>query len=320
MPTSTATTKTMTNLCALVLVARGQLDPFAPVARYWPEFAANGKEGIEVRHLLSHTSGVSGWEQPVQVSDIYDWERSTSMLAAQAPWWEPGTKSGYHGLTQGYLVGEVVRQVTGHTVGQFFASEIGGPMGADFHIGLDPVHDARVAPVIPPSMPAGGGGAASSGLDKESVPYKTWISPRLDAEQSYDLAWRRAEIPAAGGHGNARGVALAQAAVSCPEVNGVSLLSRNQVERIFDEQSNGPDMVIGDVFRFGVGWALSSPDLVVPISDRSCFWGGWGGSLVVNDVDRQMTMAFVMNRMGEGTVGDERSRPLLEAATAAVDA
>jgi CubicO group peptidase (beta-lactamase class C family) len=129
-------TKTMTALAALVLVDRGELDVYAPVARYWPEFAANGKAGIEVRHLLSHTSGVSGWEPPFRHEDVYDWDRSTSLLAAQAPWWEPGTASGYHNTSFGHLVGEVVRRITGTSIGKFFADEIAGPLGADFQIGL----------------------------------------------------------------------------------------------------------------------------------------------------------------------------------------
>ncbi len=129
-------TKTMTALAALVLVDRGELDVYSPVARYWPEFAANGKAGIEVRHLLSHTSGVSGWEPPFAHEDVYDWERSTSLLAAQAPWWEPGRASGYHDTSFGHLVGEVVRRITGTSIGSFFADEIAGPLGADFHIGL----------------------------------------------------------------------------------------------------------------------------------------------------------------------------------------
>src|SRR5205823_3632190 len=135
---------------ALVLVDRGELDLDANVAAYWPEFAARGKAGIKVRQLLSHTSGVSGWDQPVTIDDLYDWEKSTAMLAAQAPWWEPGTASGYHALNQGHLVGEVIRRITGQKPGEFVASEIAGPLDADFHIGIDPSHDSRIANVVPP--------------------------------------------------------------------------------------------------------------------------------------------------------------------------
>ena len=116
-----STTKTMTSLAALLLLERGELDLHAPVAKYWPAFAANGKGAVEVRHLLGHSSGVSGWDQPVTVEDIYDWEKSTAMLARQAPWWQPGAASGYHALNYGHLIGEVVRRITGKQLGQFFA-------------------------------------------------------------------------------------------------------------------------------------------------------------------------------------------------------
>src|SRR5438309_12022878 len=133
----------MTALSALVLADRGELDLHAPVARYWPEFKAGGKGAVEVRHLLSHSAGLSGWQEPMAPEDLYDWEKATARLAAQEPWWEPGTASGYHAITQGYLVGEVVRRVTGQTIGTFFAKEVAGPLGADFHIGLAPEHDSR---------------------------------------------------------------------------------------------------------------------------------------------------------------------------------
>jgi CubicO group peptidase (beta-lactamase class C family) len=131
-----STTKTMVALSALLLVERGQLDPFAPVARYWPEFAENGKETIEVRHLMSHTSGVSAWERPVTYDDLYDWERSTAMLAAQPPWWEPGDGSGHHALNYRHLIGDVIRRIDGRGLKQFVAEELAMPFGADFQIGV----------------------------------------------------------------------------------------------------------------------------------------------------------------------------------------
>jgi len=145
-----STTKTMTFLTALMLVDRGALDLHAPVATYWPEFAAGGKDAVEVRHLLGHTAGLAGWTEPLRAEDLADWEKCTSMLAAQEPWWEPGTASGYHALTQGYLIGEVVRRITGESIGSWVAREVTGPLGADFHIGLPESEDHRVSPVIPP--------------------------------------------------------------------------------------------------------------------------------------------------------------------------
>src|ERR1700689_3901358 len=145
-----STTKTVTSLAALMLVERGQLDVAAPVAAYWPEFGANGKQDVLVRHLLSHTSGVSGLDHPAVTEDMYDWEKSTARFAAQAPWWTPGTASGYHALNFGHLVGEVVRRVSGKPLKQFVAEEIAGPLGADFQIGAAQADWGRIADVIPP--------------------------------------------------------------------------------------------------------------------------------------------------------------------------
>ena len=307
-----STTKTMTNLCALVLADRGLLDVDAPVARYWPEFAANGKEGVLVRQVLSHTSGVSGWAQPVTVEDIFDWERSTAMLAAQAPWWEPGTASGYHALNQGHLVGEVLRRIDGRSLGRFFAEEVAGPLGGDFHIGLDPSDDHRVSDVIaPPPLDID-----LATLDMDSVAVKTFTGPAPDASVANTTAWRRAEIGAANGHGNARSVARIQAVVANGgTLDGVSLLSPSTVDLIFREQSNGVDLVLGLPLRFGIGYGLTDPETFAFLpSGRVCHWGGWGGSVIIVDVERHLTIAYVMNKMAGGLVDDLRGFSLVTAA------
>jgi CubicO group peptidase (beta-lactamase class C family) len=221
-----STTKTMTALAALALVDRGELDLDATVASYWPEFAANGKAGIKVRHLLSHTSGVSGWEEAITLEDLYDWDKSTALLAAQAPWWEPGTASGYLMLTYGHLIGEVIRRITGQRLGEFFAAHIAGPPGADFHIGLAPAEFPRVANVVPPPLPVDPTPFDPTRLDPTSVAFKTWTNPAMPGpEYSWTEGWRRADIGAANGHGNARSVARIQSAVACGGVvDGVRLL------------------------------------------------------------------------------------------------
>ena len=145
-----STTKTMTALTALLLADRGVIDFKAPVAKYWPQFAANGKADITVANIMSHSSGLSGWKEPVTKQDLYDWEKAVALLAAQEPFWPPGTASGYHAVTMGFLVGEVVRRATGKTMGTIFREEIAGPLGADFHIGLPASEDSRVAELIPP--------------------------------------------------------------------------------------------------------------------------------------------------------------------------
>jgi CubicO group peptidase (beta-lactamase class C family) len=310
-----STTKTMTNLCALVLVDRGELDVFAPVSKYWPEFAANGKERIEVRHILSHTSGVSAWEQPVQVEDIYDWEKSTAMLASQSPWWEPGTASGYHAINQGHLVGEVIRRISGRSLGTFFAEEVAGPLGADFQIGLKPADDHRVSDVVaPPPLPIE--------LEEGSVAFKTLTGPPVDANWANTQAWRRAEIGAANGQGNARSVARIQSVVACGgELDGVRLLSPKTIDLIFAEQANGVDLVLGLPLRFGIGYALPQQETLPYIPDRRiCFWGGWGGSMIIVDLDHRMTIAYMMNVMEGGIIGGVRAEALIRAAYSEVAA
>ncbi|MEY4229274.1 MAG: hypothetical protein RLZZ362_123 [Actinomycetota bacterium] len=310
-----SSTKTMMALSALVLVERGELDLYQKVAHYWPEFAANGKADIEVRHLLSHTSGVSGWDQPVAVEDLYDWEKSTSMLAAQAPWWEPGTQSGYHALHQGHLVGEDVRRITGQQLGRFFADEIAGPLGADFHIGLAPSEFHRVSNVVPPPpLPIDW-----ETIDLESVLVKTFTGPAPDASVAWTPEWRQADIGAANGHGNARSVARVQSSITNGgEVDGVRLLSPATIEKIFDEQASGLDLVLGIESRFGMGFGLPNPSMPVPDGIQLCYWGGWGGSIVINDLTHRMTLTYMMNRMESGLVGDTRGFDLIMAALAAV--
>ncbi len=284
-----STTKCMTSLAALVLVDRGELDLDANVAAYWPEFAARGKAGIKVRQLLSHTSGVSGWDQPITVNDLYDCDKSTTLLAAQAPWWEPGTAAGYHMLTYGHLLGEVIRRITGQRLREFFAAHIAGPLGADFHIGVPPSEFQRVANVVPAPAPAD-----PPQFDPNSVAFKTWTNPAMSAETFWTEGWRRADIGAANGHGNARSLAHIQSAVACGgEVDGVRLLSPKTIDRIFEVQFNGIDLVIGIPIKWGVGYGLAP-------EGRVCSWGGAGGSSVIIDADRRITFAYVMNKMAAG--------------------
>jgi CubicO group peptidase (beta-lactamase class C family) len=311
-----SSTKTMAALCALMLVDRGELDVDAPVARYWPGFEAAGKEGVLVRHVMSHTAGLSGWAEPMALEDLCDWDKSTGILARQAPWWEPGTASGYHALTQGYLVGELVRRIDGRTIGRFFAEEVAGPLNADFHIGLPASEDHRVARVVPPT---GDDARPGTGAPAGSVAERTFANPPLDASVSWTEAWRRAEVPAAGGHGNARSAATVQAVISHGgEHNGVRLLSPATIELIFREQCNGTDLVMLGPMRHGIGYGLANE--ILPLPPRACFWGGWGGSLVINDVDAQLTITYMMNRMLGGTTGDERGAKLVFAAYAAAAA
>jgi CubicO group peptidase (beta-lactamase class C family) len=311
-----STTKTMTALCALILADQRELDLNRAVSDYWPEFGAGGKRRVVlVRHLLAHTAGLPGWSAPMTTEDFYDWEKATSLLAAQEPWWEPGTASGYHAVTQGYLVGEVIRRVTGQTVGTFFREQVAGPLGADFHIGLDPSQFERVANVIPPAPMSEELAASAS-----EIAVRALSNPLLSAEASWTEPWRRAEIPAANGHGNARSVAVIQAAMANGgEVGGRRLLSASGVERVLEEQSYGTDLVMGVPVRFGIGYGLPSPEIPITPSARACYWGGWGGSVILVDMDNHLTLAYMMNRMVEGLVGDDRGFGLATAVYQALE-
>ena len=300
-----STTKTVTNLAALMLVDRGLLDPFAPVARYWPEFAENGKEHIELRHLMSHTSGVSGWDAPFTIEDMYDWELSTSRLAAQKPWWEPGTASGYHANNQGHLLGELVRRVTGQPLRAFVADEIAGPLGADFQIGAARADWGRISPVIPPPpLPFD-----LAALDPDSPVFKPFTGPVADASAANTPAWRQAELGALNGHANARSVARILRVLSLGgTANGVRLLSPDTIGMIFTEQSHGTDLVLGVPLRFGIGYALPETQSVPYVPQgRTCYWGGWGGSVIIADTDSRTTISYMMNKMGPGVIGSDRS-------------
>jgi CubicO group peptidase (beta-lactamase class C family) len=290
-----STTKTMTALCALILADRGEIDLDAPVARYWPEFAAAGKEKVLLRHVLGHTSGLPTWHEPVRAEQLYDWSTMTTLLAEQTPSFEPGVVGAYHAVTQGYLIGEVVRRVTGRSLAAFCADEVAGPLGADLHIGLPAEHDHRVAPIVPPTTRAPEIVALGPG------------NPPIPPEIANTEAWRRAEIPSVNGFANARSVAVVQSVLACGgQARGVRLMSEAGCERALEEQFLGEDEILGTRRRYGMGYGVHG---------RTCSWGGWGGSVVTVDLDTHMTVAYVMNQMIEqGPLGDDRGLGVVMAA------
>lgn len=311
-----STTKTMAALCALVLADRGEIDFDSPVARYWPEFAQNGKEKVQVRHFMSHSAGLSGMDEPMSTADIYDWDKMVDALARQTPWWEPGSASGYHALTQGHLIGEVVRRVTGQSLGEFFQSDIAGPLQADFYIGTPEVHFPRIGALIPPES----GLAQQTGGDADSIAARTFKNPAADARASATSEWRKAEIPAANGHGNARSVVRAQTPVANGgRAFGVELMSKAGTQRVFDEQIFGKDLVLGVPIRFGMGYGLTSDLLPMGPNENIAYWGGWGGSTVVVDADAHLCVSYVMNKMFAGLLGDTRGFALLQSAYSSLE-
>ncbi|AMY18071.1 serine hydrolase domain-containing protein [Rhodococcoides kroppenstedtii] len=310
-----STTKTVTALATLMVIDRGLLDPFAPVARSWPEFAAAGKDRIEVRHILSHASGVSGWDRPIAVQDLYDHESAVAKLATQPPWWDSRTTSGYHAASQGHLLAELIRRVTGKTLREFVADEIAGPLGADFQIGLRPEDRDRVADVIAPPPPP-----RVDVPDPDKIRIRTFGGPVVAPDAANTDEWRAADMGALNGHGNARSVARMLSAISRGgEVDGVRLLSQGAVDLAFEPQTDGMDLVLGIPLRFGMGFALPHPETVPYIPDgRICFWGGWGGSMIVMHPESRLTFSYAMNKMGSGIIGSDRAEQYLRATYSAL--
>lgn len=306
-----SSTKTMAALSLLLLADRGEVDLKAPAAKYWPEFAANGKADVPVATFMSHSAGLPGMDEPCEGDALYDWDFVTSALARQAPWWTPGTASGYHALTQGHLIGEIVRRVTGQTIGEFFQREIASVLAdeGDFFIGTPESEFDRIGALIPPDV------APAQGMAEDSIAARAFRNPQADATVSGTAGWRKAEIPAANGHGNARGIVNIQSLLACGgEVRGKRLMSEEGCRRIFEVQTSGQDLVLGVPITFGMGYGLSSEVMPMGPNQHIAYWGGWGGSSVVIDLDARMAVSYVMNRMEGSLLGDTRGFGLLQAA------
>jgi CubicO group peptidase (beta-lactamase class C family) len=263
--------------------------------------------------VLGHTSGLPGWTEKVTMADILDREKAVDLLAKQAPWWEPGTRTGYQPITYGPLLGEVIRRVTGKTLGRFFRDEVAGPLGGEYHIGTLPEHDACSAPLIqssPVIAPIGDG----------SIYDRVFFNPLVLPQDAFTLAWRRGELGGSNGYGNARGVAAVQSVLSSGgAVRGVRLLSAQGCERVLEVQGEGLDLVAGFPLRWGMGYATLSPVFNEIFGRRLtgrriAYWGGSGGSACMNDLDARMTVAYVMNKHVEHGGIDQRQIDVIVAA------
>ena len=308
-----STTKTMASFCMLMLADRGQLRFDAPVAGYWPAFAAHGKDGVLVGHVMSHQAGLSGFDPPVEAPELYDHDAIAARLADTAPWWAPGSAAGYHALTQGFLQNELVRRIDGRTLGQFFAEEVAAPLGADFHIGLPASEDARIAELDPPRL------GLEATPDEGTIASRTLRGTPLTGLEPRTREWREAELPAAGGFGNARSVTRIHAAVACGGVlDGVRLMSEQATRVPLQEQFLGDDLVLGLPARYGMGFGLNHPLEPRTPTDDAYFWGGWGGSVAVIDLEKRCSIAYVMNNMADDLIGDERGANIVAATYAAL--
>lgn len=312
-----STTKGMTAICANRLVESGDLDLDAPVAEYWPEFAQAGKERVPVRWLLCHKAGLAALSEPLSREQRYDWDAMTRALAAQKPWWTPGEKHGYHALTFGYLVGEVVRRIDGRSLGTYFREELAEPLDLDFHIGFGPELDARVAQIIAAPQTEGQAGLFDALRENpDSLQARAFSNPRLEPDAVNQREWRAAEIPAGNGHGTARGLARIYGGLAgSGEVNGLRVLAPASIERANTEEAYGLDAVLAPIHtRFGLGFMLTQPMIPFGPNPRSFGHPGAGGAIAFADPDARLGFGYVMNQMQTGLGGDARGFSLISAA------
>jgi len=300
-----STTKIFTALCGLMLIDRGQLDPDAPIAGYWPEFARHGKERILVRHAFTHAAGVPAYDPPIPFSTQYDWAAITAVLADQKPWWEAGTATGYHASTFGVLIGELVRRIDGRTVGRFLREEVTSKLGIDLCLGASKDEVRRMCTMIPYTDDAGRfGEPGSMGYRAENC----YLPPVWDG-----IECLTAELPSSNGLANARSLAqLGSVFALNGEVDGQHFLSPATMDLVLSEQSYRRDLIVDENVRLGFGLGLNSAEFPCP-SDGSVHWGGAGGSFLVADRDCQAAIGYAMNRMEPAILGDPRTDPMREA-------
>jgi len=303
--------KGVTAICVNRLLERGELEVDAPVSRYWPEFAAGGKQEISLRHVLSHRAGLAAVDGDLTLEEVLAWGPVVEAIAAQSPNWEPGSTHGYHARSFGWILGEIVRRVTGRSLGRFFAEEIAAPLGLSFWIGLPDSKRARCSRLIPPP---GGSPSVAELLGSTSLTARVMGGP--SDLFAYDEMWNRpevlrAEMPASNGVGDARSLARMYAA-TLEELDGIRLLASETVEAACVEQSSGPDTVILAPTRFGLGFSLP-PMLATGCGERSFGHPGAGGSLGFADPDGRIGFGYVMNQMRFDPAGDARSVSLIEA-------
>ena len=300
-----------TATCINRLVEAGQLDVDLPVAHYWPEFGCNGKERITTRQVLSHRAGLAAVEGDLTLEEVLAWDPVVSAIAAQAPNWEPGSRHGYHARSFGWILGELVRRITGSTIGEYIASQFAAPLDLSYWVGLPASALSRCAALVPPP---GGSNAVAELLGADSLTAQVMSGP--SGLFGYNDMWNRpevlaAEMPSSNGVGDARSLARFYAAL-IGEVDGVRLLGAGQLARACEEQSRGPDTVIFHETCFGLGYALQ-PALAPGAGPNSFGHPGAGGALAFADPDADLGFAYLMNAMQFDPAGDPRSRGLINA-------
>ncbi len=313
-----STTKGATAICAMMLVEQKRLDVDAPVAQYWPEFAAGGKADIPVRMLLNHQAGLPVVDAPLTRSQVLAVTPVVEALAKQAPVWPPGSRHGYHALTYGWLVGELVRRITGKTIGRFFKDEVAEPLGLDFWIGLPADVEPRVARLVnapPPTDPAIlAQMAALFGPDTLAGRALSMNGAMTGApgDSIFNLPEvHRSEIPAANGITTARSLSRLYAAC-IGTVKGTRLFGKRTLDKALQIQSDAPDAVLGLHTTFGLGFMRTGPEIQM-LGPNSFGHAGAGGSLGFGDFDSGVAFGYVMNQMGSGLLIDPRAARLISA-------
>ena len=306
-----STTKIMGAICMHLLADRNQIDLDAPIATYWPEFAQAGKENMPVKYILSHTTGIPGFSEKIAVEALYDWDRMTKMIAAQKPWWKAGTRSGYQSISFSFLVGELVKRVSGKSIGTFFREEIAHPLNIDFHIGTPQEYEPRIAELVGKPVPRW-----QQTVVKLFTPMIAKVVFNPDPNDLIPKAntreWRAAELTSSNGHGNARSIAQVGAILACGGTyQGKHVLSSKSVDRAIEPQIKNFDKSTFTTVEWGLGFELNSKRYT--LGPRTFNWGGYGGSKCVMDRELQVSVGYAMNRLEGNLLNDKRAVKLVEA-------
>ncbi|MES2033830.1 MAG: serine hydrolase domain-containing protein [Pseudomonadota bacterium] len=307
-----STTKAVAATMIGRLVEAGKLRYDQPVAEVWPEFAAQGKATITVEQVLSHQAGLPGFVEQIDPTLWYDPPTIAAMLAAKAPMWAPGSASGYHALTVGYLVGEIYRRADGRSLGAALREDITGPAGLDLWIGLPDSEHGRVSDLKPPTALPQFGEVTDP---KRAAFLSTWAGPSGRAGGD----WRRIEVPSANGHATAEALARFFGALATDgEIAGVHVLSPQTIELASRERIRGQDLVLPYEMSWGAGFMRNEPNFFYGPTATTIGHSGWGGSCAFADRERRVAGAYVMNRQDIHLIGDPRSRRLIDAAYASL--
>jgi len=307
-----STTKIVSAVMIARLVDAARLDYGQTVASVWPEFAVAGKAGVTVEQAISHQDGLPGFPEPMDPGLWTEWDAICARLAAMAPMWPPGSASGYHPVTVGYVAGEIFRRVDGRTIGTAFREDIGAPYGLDIWVGLPDVAEGRVAELVrPAAMPDFG--------EINDATRAAFLAPWSSAAGKAGADYRRMEVPSTNGYATAEGFAKLMGALANDGwLDGGEILSPALIAEAARERIHGQDLVLPYVMSWGAGFMRNAPNFPWGPGTQTFGHSGWGGSCAFADPERRLGGAYVMNKQGSALMGDARPRRLIEAAYAAL--